>query len=89
MHKNYNSCLHILDMQVERSETSVFNRKQILVLFAVTEAAVVSRGDPKTSLRTSFIVQIMFPFRSAISDNILRTSNQKFISVKINFLTSV
>ena len=81
MHKNYNSCLHILDMQVERWETSVFNRKQILVLFAVTEAAVVSRCDPKTSLRTSFIVQIMFSFRSAISDNILRTSNQKFISV--------
>ena len=24
MHKNYNSCLHILDMHVERGETSVF-----------------------------------------------------------------
>ena len=24
MHKNYNSCLHILDMHIERGETSVF-----------------------------------------------------------------
>ena len=24
VHKNYNSCLHILDMHVERGETSVF-----------------------------------------------------------------
>ena len=27
MHKNYNSCLHILDMHVERGETSVFTKK--------------------------------------------------------------
>ena len=27
MHKNYNSCLHILDMHVERGETSVFTLK--------------------------------------------------------------
>ena len=27
MHKNYNSCLHILDMHLERGETSVFTKK--------------------------------------------------------------
>ena len=27
MHKNYNSCLHILDIHVERGETSVSTQK--------------------------------------------------------------
>ena len=27
MHNNYNSCLHILDMHVEKGETSVFTEK--------------------------------------------------------------
>ena len=27
MHKNYNSCLHILDMHLERGERSVFKKK--------------------------------------------------------------
>ena len=26
MHKNYNSCLHILDMHIERGETSYFEK---------------------------------------------------------------
>ena len=32
MHKNYNSCLHILDMHVERGRHQFSHRKQILVL---------------------------------------------------------
>ena len=31
MHKNYNSCLHILDMHVERGRHQFSHRKQILV----------------------------------------------------------
>ena len=38
--------------------------------FAITEAGVVPCGGPKQSLRTSFIVQIIFPFGSLISAKI-------------------
>ena len=34
MHKNYNSCLHILDMHVERGRHQFSHRKQILVTSA-------------------------------------------------------
>ena len=37
MHKNYNSCLHILDMHVERGRHQFSHRKQILVEHCYTQ----------------------------------------------------
>ena len=46
------------------------------ILFFITAAGVVSCGGPKKSLRTSFIVQIIFFFTSfEISKNIQSTQN--------------
>ena len=49
----------------------------VLFLFAITAAGVVPCGGPKTSPRTSSIVQIIFSFWSVIKEDILR--NQKII----------
>ena len=43
MHKNYNSCLHILDMHVERGRPQFSHRKQILVFF---QPEVVKKRRP-------------------------------------------
>ena len=55
---------------------------------AITVAGVVPCGGPKKSPCTSAIMQIIVSFWSfEISGDILR--NQKFISIKIHFLTNV
>ena len=48
MHKNYNSCLHILDMHLGMGETYQFShRKQILVLicFFISDMSFVKGTD--------------------------------------------
>ena len=50
--------------------------KIVYILFAITAAGIVSCGGPKMSPRTSFIVQIIFLFRSfEISKDIQRVQN--------------
>ena len=60
MHKNYNSCLHILDMHVERGRHQFSHRKQILVTF-------IFRGDLHVleahGLSRILIKEIKFLFR--------------------------
>ena len=45
MHKNYNSCLHILDMYIERGRHQFSQRKQILVKDEVTGIATTLNTD--------------------------------------------
>ena len=47
MHKNYNSCLPILDMHVERGRHQCSHRKQILVIYCLSE-------------RTSIFLQVLW-----------------------------
>ena len=48
----------------------------VIIFFAITAAGFEPSGGPKKSLRTSYIVQIIFSFWSfEISEGILRNQN--------------